>query len=155
MTSEVDQAIQKETEQSRLLLDKILASQNLEETTLQNIANISDLFVQVIKQELDSARQKGDLERSGKIQHVISILQKVSTPPELEFIQTLLKAKSEEERVKLFDDNSAQMTQEFFQLLNGLIQQSTDQKQPQEIIDGLSEVYRSGLRYSMQKNLNK
>ena len=153
MTRVIDEAMQKEVEQNRKMINEILAAPNLEEAIMQRLNAISDVFIQVLRMELDEARKAGNLEKSAKIQQIADIIQRASTPPEVEFIEALISLNTEEEIQKVLNDNREHLTPEFMQTLTGLVSQS--EQQPPEIIEKLQKVYHVALRMSMQANLKK
>jgi hypothetical protein len=154
MIQEIDKAIQAELDRSRQLLESILASPNVEEATVQKLDEIGQLFVEVVKDEEQKARQKADLERISKIGKVISVLQKASAPPpEITLIEKLLDSKDDADRRKIIQENPDLLTPEFQQVISGLISQSEQQKQSPELIQQLMEIQRLVVRLTMEKNL--
>jgi hypothetical protein len=154
MTQDVDKAIEQEQEATRKMLDELLAAENVEEVMSQNLELVTPYFVELIKSEVQTARQQGNLERSGKLQQIAAIIQKASTPPpEIGFIEELLSIENKVERQKKLEENKGKVTPEFLQVLTSIITQSESQGQPTELINELKEIYRSTLRISMQNNL--
>ena len=93
MTQEIDKAVQAQYDAARVLLDKIASSEDVNKAIQENLAQISDAFVEVLDTELKLARQKGDLDRSGKLNTIMTIIQEASAPPpEVEFINELVEA---------------------------------------------------------------
>jgi hypothetical protein len=156
MTREIDEEVQEQSKQAKKMLEEILNAKNVEEATVQNLPAINQLFVDVLRNELQNARQKGNLERSSKLQTVMSTLEKASTPPpEYELIEELMGAEDEKARRVILEQHSQEITPEFLQLLSGLIAQSEGQGQDLDVLSQLEDVHRSVLRYSMEANLKK
>jgi len=156
MTQEIDKEIQEQTRQTKKMLEDILKAKNIEEATVQNLPAINQLFVDVLQNELQNARQSGNLDRSSKLQAVMSTLEKASTPPpEYELIEELMGAEDEKSRRAILEEHSQEVTPEFLQLLSGLIAQSEGQGQNLDVLSRLEDVHRSALRYSMEANLKK
>lgn len=156
ITHEIDQALQKAREATRQLLDSIVKAPNVEEAVLENLGAIDQYFVDLLGQELEAARKAGDLERSVKLQQIMGVIEKASAPPpEIAFIEELLEAEDEDALKAKVKDNGHRVTPEFLQVLNGIIAQSENQKQPAEIVDRLKRIYRISLRASMQQSLSK
>ncbi|HEY60859.1 MAG TPA: hypothetical protein G4N92_09305 [Anaerolineae bacterium] len=156
LTEEIDKQIQKEFVKTKKLLEDILQTENIEEGTKKNLLKISDLFVQIIKDELSIARKKGDLDRIQKLERVMVVVEKASEPPEeIKFLERLLSSKDESELQKSLSENKEMITPEFIQLLNGIMMQSEKQDQDVEGKKKLKEVYRAALRLSMKANLGK
>lgn len=154
MTRAIDEEVKKQMEGARTLLDEILKEQNIEEATLKRLQAITQLFVDLVRTELETARKAGDRDRLQKLQSVINALQKASAPPpEYALLEDLLAAEDETTRQKLLTEHSAEITPEFLQLLAGLIAQS--EGQDPELLKQLEEVNRSALKFSMQANFRK
>ena len=107
-----------------------------------------------MQSELQAARQKGDLQRSAKIQQIAEMIQKASTPPGAELIESLLSTQDAEEQRKLLNEHAEEITPDFLQMLNSLAAQMEEENQP-EFQQQVQEIYRMALRISMQANLKK
>ncbi len=154
-TRKVDEQIQLQMEDSRKLLNQILAAENIETATQEHLGELDSFFVEVLQEELNAARSNGDLERIAKLQKINGVLEQASAPPpELAFIEQLLEAPTYDERMKLMQEKAEMVTPEFIQLLSALIAQSEEQ-QPPEVVSALKEIYRIALRVSMMSALNK
>lgn len=154
-TRKVDEQLQLQLEDSRKLLNQILAAENVETATQEHLGELDAYFVEVLQQELNAARSNGDLERIAKLQQVNGVLEQASAPPpELALIEQLLEAPSYDERMKLLQEKSEMVTPEFVQMLSALIAQSEEQ-QPPEVVTALKEIYRIALRVSMMSALNQ
>ncbi len=155
LTSQIDQAMQQEMDAAKQLLEAILKEANIEEAVMAHAEEISDFFVQVLKTELDAARKAGDLGRSSKIQEIVAVLQKASTPPpELAFIDELISSENEEDLNQKLQANSDKITPEFLQLLNGVVTQAEQQGQQPEVVEQVRNLYRAALRFSMKKAMD-
>ncbi len=156
MTQEIDKAVQAQYESARKLLDKITSAADVGKATQENLAQISDVFVEVLDTELKLARQKGDLDRSGKLNSVLNIIQEASAPPpEVEFINELVEAEFDEDRKKILDENADKVTPELLDMMNNLISQMDQQNQPAELKAQVEKAYRAALRFSMQASFKK
>lgn len=154
-TRKVDEQIQLQLEDSRKLLNQILAAENVETATQEHLGELDAYFVEVLQEELNTARSNGDLERIAKLQKVNGVLEQASAPPpELALIEQLLEAPNYDERMKLMQEKSEMVTPEFVQMLSALIAQSEEQ-QPPEVVSALKEIYRIALRVSMMSALNQ
>ncbi len=155
MTQEIDQRLKEQAEQSRQLLNEILKAEDIEQAATDALPEMDDFFGESLRSELENARKSGDLERLGKLQKVVNIIQQASAPPpEVAFAEELMGVDTEEERRKLLEANAEKVTPEFLQVLTSLSGQLEQQGQP-DLAQRLQEVYRSALRFSMQANLKK
>jgi hypothetical protein len=156
MTQEIDKAVQAQYSAARELLDKIAASPDVSKATEENLGQISDVFVEVLDTEIKLARQKADLERSGKLNKILSIIQEASAPPpEVDFINDLVEAESDADRQKILNEHADMITPELLDMMNNLIAQMDQQKQPAEVKAQVEKAYRAALRFSMQASFKK
>ena len=153
MTREMDQQMEQHRAELRKLINALVAAPNLEEATLRVLEAVDEIFVDVLRSEIEAARKAADLERSAKLQQIAAIIQKASTPPEVELIEKLLTVPDEPARRKILEENSEMVTPEFLQMINGFIGQAESQGQPEAMRAELQNVYRLALRFSMENNL--
>lgn len=155
LTAEIDKRVKERLESANLLLAEIINSTNVEQTFQEHIEEVDEFFAEVLRNELQSARQKGDLDRSAKIQKVIELVQQASTPPaEFAFIEELISVDDEAARRKLLEQNKDKVTPDLLQMINGLASQMDTEGQA-EMAARLQAVYRQSLRYSMELNLKQ
>ena len=156
LTQEIDKAVQAQYESARELLNKIASAPDVSKATEENLAQISDVFVEVLDTEIKLARQKADLERSGKLNAILKIIQEASAPPpEVEFINNLVEATSDEEVKKILNEHADMVTPELLDMMNNLIAQMGQQNQSAELIAQVEKAYRAALRFSMQASFKK
>ncbi|MCD4673385.1 MAG: CpXC domain-containing protein [Anaerolineaceae bacterium] len=154
MTNKIDEMLREQMEQGRQALETVIAEPNIEEGVMKNAAAINEFFFEALKSELEKARTEGDLERSAKLNQVSEILQKLTNPPEMEFIKILLSAESEEERIKILEENPQLVTPEMVQLMGSFAAQSdSDESQPDEIKKQIQDAFSTVLRYTMKNNI--
>jgi len=152
MTRQIDEQMRQRIEAAARLVQQIADSSDVEASMRQHAEEIDDFFVEALKQELQAARQKGDLERSAKLQTVASVLEKLSAPPpEVALIQNLISANSEAEQHQLLQENSSMVTPQFLQAFNQLTQQMEAEGQAPEVVAQLKEAYRVAMRFSMEQ----
>jgi hypothetical protein len=156
LTKEIDRVMQEEIGQARALLDKILAAPDVEKATEESLDSMTELFIELIRQEMQSARQLNDMVRFEKLQKIAVILQRATTPPELQFLEMLMSIEKPEDRRKALEANSSFVTPELVTMLNTVITQSEQQgNQPPEALEELKTVYREVLKFSMELNQKK
>lgn len=155
LVAEVDRRMKERLEGARLLLGELIDAPNTEEAFQQHIEEIDEFFTEVLRQELQEARQKGDLTRSAKIQKLVEMIQQASAPPaEFAFIEELLAATNDAVRRQKLEQNREKITPEFLQMVNGLASQMEAENQA-EMASQLQSVYRQALRYSMEMNMKQ
>lgn len=157
LTKEIDKVMQEEIARARDLLNTILAAEDVEKVTEESLPSMTELFVELIRQEVQSARQLNDMVRLDKLQKIASVIQKASAPPpEVQFIEMLISLEKPEDRQKALQENASLITPELVSLLNSLVTQTEQQSdQPAETLDALKSVYRDVLKFSMEQNLKK
>jgi hypothetical protein len=155
LTQEIDQRMQEQMQQSRTILNEILAAENIEQAAVEALQEMDDFFAEALRMDIQQARQAGDMERLAKLQKVVGVIQQASAPPaEIALAEELMGAETEDDRLKVLEANAEQITPEFLQMLNQLGSQLEQQGQA-EMAQRLQGVYRSALRFSMQANLKK
>jgi hypothetical protein len=103
---------------------------------------------------MESARGSGDLEKVGKLQQIVNVLQQASAPPpEVAFIEELLDAPDDQATRQLMEAHKDQITPEFLQMLSGLLAQVQQSGQDSELLQRLQNLNRQALRFSMEMNL--
>jgi len=156
LTKEIDRLMQEEIGHARSLLDKILAAQDIEKATEEALDTMTEMFVELIRQEMQSAHQLNDMVRLEKLQKIASVLQKATTPPEYQFLEMLMSLEKPEDRRKALEANASFVTPELVTMLNSVITQSEQQgNQPPEALEELKTVYREVLKFSMEMNQKK
>ncbi len=156
MVDEIDKEMQAQAAQVEQLIEKIIQSPDIPKVMEQVLPIINELFIEVLKNQLDLAHQKNDQTRLAKLQIIVDIIQKSSTPPpEYEVIEKLLEAEDESTMQKILADNPGIITEEFTQMLPGLITQAESQKEAPEVVEKLKKINKLVLKLSMQSNLAK
>ncbi len=155
-TDEIDKHLKEEFENSRTLLENILKAENIEAEVMKNGESISEFFVQNLESELTQARKKGDLERINKLEQVMIVIEKISSPSEgVKLLESLLDAKTDDELDGILTDKKDQINDEFLALINSVVAQTENQAEQKEINDKLKAIYRKVLGISMKANLEK
>jgi hypothetical protein len=154
MKDKIDQMLTQQLEQARQVLEAVASAANVEEAIMQNAPRINEFFMEALHIELEKARKQSNLERSSKLNQIAEIMEKLSTPPETELIEMLLSVKSEEERLKVLEQNPDMVTPELVELMGALAAQSeADESQPAEIKLQVQETFSTVLRYAMKNKI--
>lgn len=156
MTAEIDLELQEQASRIKQLIDKLVEAPDIEKTTQQVLPAVNEMFVDVLRQEIQTAREKSDIERAGKLQKIVEVIQKASTPPpEYELLEKLLTVEGEEQIQKELDANAEKITPEFIQLLSGVISQAETQGEEPAIQEKLKTIHRLALKLSMRRNMTQ
>jgi hypothetical protein len=156
MSQEIDRRMQAQLESSRKLLNEILNASDISQAASEALPEMDDFFAEVLRSELQNARQAGDLDKIGKLQQIVNTIQSASAPPpELALAEELIGAENEEERRKILQEHAQEITPEFLQVMSSLMAQVEQQGDQPELGKQLQEAYRTALRFSMEANLKK
>jgi hypothetical protein len=96
----------------------------------------------------------------GKLQKMVEVLREASTPPEVAFIEQLLDAPDDITLNKMLEENQDLINDQFMEALIGVVaqvDQAAEQGNPEakSLSEKLSKVYKTALKYSMQKNMGE
>ena len=156
LTEEINNQIKAETEKSKAALEIILQAENIEESVMQNANLINELFVSLLEAEISQARKKGDLERINKLEQVMVVIEKLSTPAEeVQLLETLIETKDDTELDQKIDENKDHLTEQFINLLNNVIAQYESSTENPQLIEKIKSIYRKVLRISMKAKMNE
>jgi hypothetical protein len=152
-TRQIDQQIEARTLAARQTIEALTKTPNVEEAMAQNLGVVDEFFIQELNQAMDSARKQGNLEKIEKLNQIASVLQRAEeTPPEVELIEQLLDAESDEQRRKILIEHNEEITPEFIAALNAIMAQ-IEASQDKELIERMRSVNRMAIRFSMEMNL--
>ena len=155
LVQEINNQVKEQMNQAKQLLDTILHAPNVEQAAAEHLQEMDEFFAEVLRNELQEARKRGDYDRSGRIQALVEVIQKASAPPpEYDFIEQLLSLETEAERREVLENNAEHVTPELLQMMSGLSAQMETEGQA-EIAARLQEVYQLTLRFSMERNLKQ
>jgi len=151
---EIDKQINIEIEKSKTVLENILQSKDIQATAEKHIHEVNDFFMHALDEELASARKKGDLERINKLEQILIVIEKATeTPEEIKFIETLLEIQDDQELENAISKNGEKITSDFIETVNQVASQFENKGKLSEISTRMRKIYKSILRYSMQRNL--
>jgi len=154
ITEEIDKRLQEEMGKSKQLLEKILASKEIEEEMQNNINSVNDFFIQLLQAELSEARKAGDLERIQKLERAMIVIEKASAPPkEVQLLEKFLDFADASDLKRLIEENSEAINQDFLSLLNNVVNQVQQQKDQQELQEKVNVIYKAVLKHSMKKQM--
>jgi hypothetical protein len=160
MTNEVDKQLEARYKQAQEFIESLLAQDDVVKAVRDNLNNFTQDAVDVVNQMLRQASEKNDYTRMGKLQKMVEVLREVSTPPEVSFIEQLLDAPDDMALNQMLDENKDLINDQFMEALIGLVaqvDQASEQGNPEakSLSEKLSKVYKTALKYSMQRNLGE
>jgi hypothetical protein len=159
-TNEIDKQMEARYKQAQEFVESLLAQEDIVKAVRDNLNNFTQDAVDVVNQMLRQASEKNDYTRMGKLQKMVEILREVSTPPEVGFIEQLLDAPDDGTLDQMLDANKDLLNDQFMEALIGLVaqvDQASEQGNPEAKALGekLSKVYKTALKYSMQRNMGE
>ena len=159
-TNEIDKQMEARSKQAQEFVESLLAQEDIVKAVRDNLNNFTQDTVDIVNQLLRQASEKSDYTRMGKLQKMVEILREVSTPPEVAFIEQLLDAPDDGTLDQMLDANKDLLNDQFMEALIGLVaqvDQASEQGNPEAKALGekLSKVYKSALKYSMQRNMGE
>jgi hypothetical protein len=157
-TNEMDKQMEARYKQAQEFVESLLAKDDIVQAVRDNLDGFTQDAVDIVNQMLRQASEKSDYTRMGKLQKMVEILREVSTPPEVSFIEQLLDAPDDMALDKMLDENRDLINDQFMEALIGLVaqvDQATEQGNPEAKALGekLNKIYKSALRFSMQRNM--
>ena len=157
-TNEMDKQLEARYKQAQDLVEKILSEDDVVKAVEKNLQNITQDVVDIASQMLKQASDKNDYARMGKLQKMIEVLRQASTPPEVEFIESLLDAPDDATLEKMLEENKEMVNDQLMEALIGLVaqvDQAADQGNPEakKLGEKLSKVYKLAMKFSMKNNL--
>jgi hypothetical protein len=159
-TNEADKQLEARYKQAQDFIESLLAQDDVVKAVRDNLNGFSQDAVDVVNQLLRQASEKNDYTRMGKLQKMVEVLREVSTPPEVGFIEQLLDAPDDATMSQMLDANKDLLNDQFMEALIGLVgqvDQAAEQGNPEakSLGEKLSKVYKTALKYSMQKNMGE
>ena len=154
ITQAVDEAMKAQLEDARQLVNDLLAAEDVEKATHEALPRFSQAVAEVINQEAQAAQAAKDETKLRKLSQIIAVIQAAdSSNAYLGIIDALLQEENAENRVKMLEESSDLINDEFMQLLGGLLGQIEQQGDQPEILERLKELNREILRFTMKRNL--
>lgn len=154
ITQAVDEAMKAQLEDARQLVNDLLAAEDVEKATHEALPRFSQAVAEVINQEAQAAQAAKDEAKLQKLSQIVAVIQAAdSSNAYLGIIDALLQEENAENRVKMLEESSDLINDEFMQLLGGLLGQIEQQGDQPEILERLKELNREILRFTMKRNL--
>jgi hypothetical protein len=153
MTQEIDRQIEAHRQQVRQLIEAVIQTPDPVKAMSQAINAVDETFVRELREMINEARSKGDVERSGKLQQLIDVLQQASAPPEMGLIEEFLDQPDEAARDAFLESHSQEITPEFMELLGGIVMQ-VQAGEDKEFAAQVLNANRQALRFAMKRNMS-
>lgn len=133
LTARVDQQAQSALQEAMTLLRALMSSPNPDELIQANLPMIDNTFMQVLTANIQEFTRRGDVNAIAKLkaiyERVVAALQ-ANLPPELQFVNAVLNAPTDDEARQLIAQNANQFGQSLFSALDVVEQQIAGQPNP-------------------------
>lgn len=142
LTAEIDAEVQKAMEQAGQLVEEIVASDNLEDAIRDNLAQIDDLFLNVLAANIQAAEQSGRTEDAGRLRQIGDTVMQVieqSQPPEVQLLNKLVAAEYPEGTQALLEENRALVDSTLLEVMD-LVGEDLRQNNRQETAERLAQI---------------
>lgn len=126
MQQEMQEASQRIMQEASETLQLLLEAEDKEQAVQANLDRIDEPFMYVLSAMIAQAEQQGNEEHARKLQEVYQlVLQEAEkqVPPQIRFINSLVRAESEEAQRQLLAENPDMVTPELAQLLEALLRE--------------------------------
>jgi len=160
ITSQIDRHVEEEYKRAGELLNTLLDASDIEKTMLEQTNEVGEIFIQVLDRALQEAKKAKDETQLYKLEQIVAILKKISTPPkEYALLKDLLDARDEKTLNMLLEEHAGEITPEFSSFVANILAQnesSSDNKSSKgdaETLQRMETIYRATLKYSMKKSL--
>lgn len=131
-------------EGAQRLLDKMLRAEDRAAAVRENLQHIDDAFMYVLSGFIDQAERNKNQAQLAALQeiqaHIMQAYQQ-ELPPEIQFINDLLEAESEEEQRRMLKDNRQLVNPEFLEMIQA-IRENMDEGVGEALSDRLEAVER-------------
>jgi hypothetical protein len=155
LTKSFDQRRELQIAQIRQFLDAVITSGNIPEILMQNVAAMDELFFNVVAAELEAARKAGDLNRSGKLQEVLDVIEQMSAPTaEMQILNELIEMDDAGERQQMLAKLPPEALGALAETLTGVMGQ-VEASGDAALTERVQAVYKQILKHSMRTNLKK
>jgi hypothetical protein len=133
LTAIIDQQAQMALQEAAGLLQEILSSPNPDDLIRENLPLVDYTFMQVLSANIQEATRRGDLNASARLKdiynRVVTILQE-NMPPELQFVNQLLSAPSEDAARQLVSQYASEFGAGLLEAMDAVEEQIAAQGNP-------------------------
>jgi hypothetical protein len=120
---EMQAASQRILDEAGATLQRLLVAENKQQALQENLAHIDEPFMYVLSAMIAQAEQQGDQERLQALQGIHNLILEEAekqVPPQIRFINRLVRAGSEEAQQQLLEENHDLITPELVEILEAL-----------------------------------
>ena len=160
ISEDIRKQIEERLENATKIINEILDSESVEDELTRNLPYIDQIFVDALARELQEAETKGNEARTEKINQILQILQKLSSPPELETVEKLLEASEDPAKLaKAISEIDVELLPRVIEYLSSIVSNYEEQlasdpaegkEQLETTLKELKNVFNGVLKKSME-----
>ena len=159
LTKQIDEEVKAQVDGAQKLIEALVKTENVEENTQKVLPAVNEIFIDVLRNEIDQAQKNKDQPRLTKLNRIVNVIQAASAPPPgVALIEELIGAQNDQERMRILESHREEITPEFLDTFNNLVMQvqtQSENDEQKELANQIQAGYRTALRFSMQTNLRK
>ena len=160
ISEDIRKQIEERLENATKIINEILDSESVEDELTRNLPYIDQIFVDALARELQEAETKGNEARTEKINQILQILQRLSSPPELETVEKLLEASEDPTKLaKAISEIDVELLPRVIEYLSSIVSNYEEQlasdpaegkEQLETTLKELKNVFNGVLKKSME-----
>jgi hypothetical protein len=120
---ELREQAQRVVDEKRALVDALLNSDDVELLARRRMADMDELFFNVLVAQLERARQVGDEQTAAGLEEILELsrsLMEEAIPPEVVLLSEISEAEGEDEVREILDENEELITPNLVRMLEGI-----------------------------------
>ena len=163
VTQEIDEQLKQKAVTAVETINRIIENESIEESLMQNIGLVDQLFVQTLSSEINLAEEGKDEERKTKLINLFQIIQELSTPPELKMVEELVAISDDKDKFEnVLNEMDPELSEKVISYLTSIITNYEEQatqgeaenlEQLNETLSTLKTVFNEMLRKSMKSKM--
>jgi hypothetical protein len=126
---EIEAQSRQMVDQASQTLQRILFAEDISQAVQENIGQIDDTFMYVLSASIAQAEEQGDEAQAAALDAVYDAIRDVldsQMPPEIQLLNELMSAKSDDDRRQLLDERAELISPEFLELVDAVSEQAVE-----------------------------
>jgi len=163
VTQEIDEQLKQKAAAAVETINQIIENKSIEESLMQNIGLVDQIFVQALSEEINLADEGKEDERKTKLIKLFQIIQELTTPPELKKVEELVAISDNSNKLEaVLNEMDPELSEKVINYLTSIITNYEEQatqgegenlEQLNETLSKLKKVFNELLRKSMENKM--
>ena len=163
VTQEIDEQLKQKAAAAVETINQIIENKSIEESLMQNIGLVDQIFVQALSEEINLAEEGKEDERKTKLIKLFQIIQELTTPPELKKVEELVAISDNSNKLEVvLNEMDPELSEKVINYLTSIITNYEEQatqgegenlEQLNETLSKLKKVFNELLRKSMESKM--